>query len=607
MHGLRHIWELMSRYPRLLVVIAVLALLASAAAAPNPYLAKVLIDDLILRGATEPSSAVNDFLGVPQTIWLIVAVVALGVFLKVWGGFLAGWQCYYILQITRNVLYELRLDTAALLAGARQEILDKIEPSRIANRLGFDVNQIDGAIFMMLRSLLNSIFTVVVVIGFMLLMNPFLTLVVLMTLPVTAFLSAHFFRRLHEFNKQESDRLSDLVATTSEMFGAMRVVRLFLAEPFFLDRIRQRSEALRFHGIHHWTRFHTVSQLLNLLGSLGADVFLLVGGVMALYGRVTFGEFFAFYGYQAMLWGPVSVLLNAAQFFQTGTASAEKVAQLQTVELEPWLAKNIKPSDRPFKGLIAAESLGFAYAEGEPVLRDISFVIKPGTMTALVGQSGSGKTTLSHLLSGMMLPTTGRLLVDGVDIRDWNLRELRNHLAVVLQETELFNTTLRENLCMGGNYSDEQLWAALAAAHLADFVRQLPRGLDEEVGIRGARLSGGQKQRVALARAFLKNPAILILDEATSALDSETERAIQRSFEAVRVGRTSIVIAHRLSTIHEADQILVLHQGRLVECGTHEELLARDEGHYKVLYEAQTTGMIPMSGATRRRSRRVSG
>jgi len=598
--GFALILELIGRHPRSLLIILALAFLGSLAAAPNPYLAKIIIDDLIFRGASEPGGAVAGWLGIPQTIWMIAAIVGLGILLKILSALLTGWQCYHILRITRNVLYELRLDTVGLLAGVRQEALDKLESSRVASRLALDVNQIDASIFTLLRGVVTSVFTVLIVMGFMLWMNPLLTVIVLITLPATAFCSVYFFRRLREFNREESDRLADLSATTSEVFGAMRIIRLFTAEPFFLDRLRGRAEALRFHGIRHWTRAHTISHLLTLLGGLGADIFLLVGGVMALYGRITFGEFFAFYGYQAMLWGPVGVLLTTGQLFQSGTASAEKVAHLQTLEVEPWLENRTPESGKPFRGEIKASGLCFSYADGDPILRDLNFSVKPGTMTALVGQSGSGKTTLSNLLSGMMLPTGGELLVDGVDIRRWNLRELRTHMGVVMQETQLFNESVRVNLCMGREYPEARIWAALAAAHLEDFVRNLPGGLDEPVGIRGARLSGGQKQRIAIARVFLKNPALLVLDEATSALDSETEKAIQRSFQALRAGRTSIVIAHRLGTIFEADQILVMHQGRLVEAGTHEELLRRECGHYRELFDAQVKGLIPMSGATRR-------
>lgn len=598
--GMRILVELTRRYPRLLAMIFLLGFLSSLISAPTPYLAKIIIDDLIFRGGATTGHEVTGWFGISHTIWMIAAIVGLGIMLKVVGSVLGGWQCHYILRITRNALYEVRLDLAARLMGGKQQKLERIESSRIASRLAFDVNQMDGAIFTILRNFLSSVFLVIVVLGFMLFINVWLTLIVLATMPLTAMLSLYSYEKLRAFNQEESDRLADLTATSAETFGALRIIRVFTAERFFLDRFQKRCEALRYEGLHHWTRFHAINLLLVLLSSLGGDIFLLVGGILAIKGQITFGAFFAFYGYQAMLWGPIGTLLNAGQMLQTGNASAEKVRELSLVEQEPYLVEPTKSNDQDFRGEIVAEKLEFSYNHREPIIRDLDFKIKPGSMVALVGQSGSGKTTLANLLLGMYMPTGGKLLVDGIDMRDWDLRDLRSNTGVVLQDATLFNDTLRTNLCLGREHSDERIWAALAAAHLDDFVRTLPKQLDEPAGISGLRLSGGQKQRIAIARVFLKNPKLILLDEATSALDSETEKAIQRSFDALMAGRTAVVIAHRLSTIYQADQILVLHQGRLVEAGTHDELVSRPTGHYRELYEAQVEGMIPMSGATRR-------
>jgi ATP-binding cassette, subfamily B, putative efflux pump len=598
--GFRILVDLASRYPRLLAIIFFLAFLSSFVSAPTPYLGKIIIDDLIFRGGAASSQDVSTIFGVSHTIWMIFAIVLLGILLKVLGSIIGGWQCHYILQITRNSLYDVRLDTALRLLGGKQQKLETIEPSRIASRLGFDVNMMDGAIFTILRNFVTSVFLVFVVLGFMLFLNVWLTIIVLATMPITAALSVFSYRKLQEFNREESDRAADLIATAAETFGALRVIRVFTAEPFFLDRYQKRCEAMRYEGLHHWTRFHALNLLLVLLSSLGGDIFLLVGGILAIQGQITFGEFFAFYGYQAMLWGPVGTLLNAGQTMQSGTASAEKVAELGRIEQESYLDTKPPLLNQPFKGEIIADKLSFHYNPEEPILQDLSFTIQPASMVALVGQSGSGKTTLANLLLGMYMPTGGRFSIDGTDIREWDIRELRSHMGVVLQDATLFNETIRTNVCLGREYSEARIWAALAAAHIDDFVRSLPKKLDEPVGISGARLSGGQRQRIAIARVFLKNPRFIILDEATSALDSETEKAIQRSFDALMAGRTAVVIAHRLSTIYQADQILVLHQGRLVENGTHEELVTRPAGHYRELYEAQVEGMIPMSGATRR-------
>jgi ABC-type multidrug transport system fused ATPase/permease subunit len=592
--------DLCVRRPRLMVIIIALAFLGPLVTAPTPYLGKIIIDDLIFRQQAGATAGVNAVFGVSTTVWMLAGIVGLGVLLKLLGTIIGGWHSHFILQITRNGLYDVRVGGAERVMGVPMRELESLSPGKVASRLTNDPNHVDGAIFTILRNCLTAIFTVLVVVGFMLFLDPLLTVVVLATMPFTALLSISWYRRLREFSREESDRSVMLSATATETFGAIKVIRAFTAEAFFLRRIRERSEALRYEGIRHWTVYHMIAGLLGLLTSLGADIFLFVGGVLAIQGKISFGEFFAFAGYQAMLWGPINTLLTTGQTMQIGAASADKLSELLASKQEPHIERPAQPAPERFRGEVVAEGLRFSYDGQEDVLRDIDLVIKPGTMTALVGQSGSGKTTFATMILGMYLPTGGKLLVDGTDVRQWDLRRLREQVGVVLQDSLMFDDTVRANLCMGmEGVGEERLWGALRAAHLEDAVRAMPQGLETRLGQSGTRLSGGQRQRLAIARVFLRDPRLIILDEATSALDSETERQIQRSFDALMVGRTSVVIAHRLSTIFRADQIVVMHAGRVAEVGTHEELLKKNDGRYRDLFQAQIEGMLPMSGATR--------
>jgi len=597
---MRILANLACRYPSFLILNFVLAILSSAFMAPVPYLAKIILDDILPKGIASGGAATH--FGIPDAAWAIAGLVALGIFLKLVSSLLAGWQSHYILRITRNTLYEVRMETLSRLMGAKQKLFESMEPGRIAARISNDVNQMDASIFTLLRGFVSSFFLIIMVLGLMFMMNPWLTVIVLVTLPLTALGAVLAFRKMKAYNLMESDRTAALSGLVAETFGGIKILRTFNAEPYFLKRIQDQCEVLRKEGISHWTLFHTINALIAMVSTLGGDIFLFVGGILAIQKKISFGEFFAFYSYQAMLWSPINTLLNAGQVLQSGIASAEKVKELGSAQQEPFMEPShpaLSPQ-KPFVGEIRCSQLSFGYYDDEMLIRDLEIHVKPGTMTALVGQSGSGKSTFIHLLMGFYLPSSGRLEIDGLDIREWDLRKLRAQIGMVLQDTTLFNETLRSNLLLGmDGITDKQIWTALHLAHLADFVKSLPEGLDTVIGMGGCRLSGGQKQRVAIARVFLRNPALLILDEATSALDTETEQAIQRSFDALMQGRTSIVIAHRLSTIYKADQILVMHQGRLVESGTHRDLVKKPMGHYRQLYEAQIDGLIPMSGPTR--------
>ncbi|MCS6970770.1 MAG: ABC transporter ATP-binding protein [Planctomycetota bacterium] len=596
--GYRLIRAMVLRRPRLVAWIVVLAFLVPLISAPVPYLGKVIIDELVFRERAE--SAVDAFLGVSTTVWMLAGLVLLGVLLKLLSTVLGGWHTYDILQITRNGLHDVRLQVAERVMGVPMRTLETLAPGAVAARLTHDPHQVDGAVFTVLRHCLTAGFTIVVVTAFMLAIDPFLTLVVLATMPLTALWSLAWYRRLRDFSREESDRTAALAATSAEAFTAMKTIRACAAERAFLERIRARCEALRYEGIRHWTVYHTIGGLLSLLSNLGADIFLFVGGLLAMQGRISFGEFFAFAGYQAMLWGPINTLLTTGQALQAGAAGADKLAELAALPQEPHRERAGGLAAERLRGEIVFEGVRFSYDGVEEVLRDITLSIRPGTMTALVGASGSGKTTLANLVLGFYLPTAGRLTIDGIDIRAWDLARLRAQCGVVLQDAPLFDDTLRANLVLGEErWSEAEIWAALRAAHLDAVVRGLPQGLETRIGQAGVRLSGGQRQRLAIARVFLRDPRLVILDEATSALDSETERQIQRSFDALLANRTAIVIAHRLSTVHRADQIVVLHGGRIVEIGTHGELVARRDGRYRELYEAQVEGMLPMSGPTR--------
>ncbi|MFO6466169.1 ABC transporter ATP-binding protein [Jannaschia sp. KMU-145] len=370
-----------------------------------------------------------------------------------------------------------------------------------------------------------------------------------------------------------------------EIFHGITPIKLNAMEGYQEQRFRAATEEMVRATVRTQAGQATVPALVDVAVGLGFLAVLLYGGPQIIAGEKTIGEFMSFFTAMSLAFQPLRRLASMSALWQQMIASLERIYALRdTVPtiLEPATPAVLRPDDTT----VAFDDVRLAYGDN-PVLRGVSFEVPQGTTTALVGQSGAGKSTLFNVLTRLIDPESGRVTIGGRDIRDWGIKDLRGLFSVVSQDTLLFDETLRENLLLGrGDIPDARLRAALDAAHVSDFVDDLPAGLDTEAGPRGSNLSGGQRQRVAIARALLRDTPILLLDEATSALDTKSERLVQTALARLSEARTTLVIAHRLSTIRDADQIVVLDQGRVVERGSHAQLLAAD-GHYTQLHRLQ--------------------
>jgi len=420
-----------------------------------------------------------------------------------------------------------------------------------------------------------------------------LAALVMIPVPLLAVSLRYFNTRIRPIYRRVRDRLGDINAKLQDNLSGIRVIQAFAQEDRELERFSQESEnyyTARVEGIRYWSMFFPA---MRFVASLGSVIILGVGGAMVVRGELTLGTLVAFLAYITSFYEPLNRLTEIDRVFQEAIAAGDRIFELldQTADIEDGPDAVELP---PIQGEVVFDDVHFRYsskgaaASQQPeVLHDVDFRMAPGEVVALVGPSGAGKTSIANLLCRFYDPIHGRVTVDGYDLRQVTLESLRRQVAVVLQDTFLFNATVRENLLYGKpDASDEELVAAAAAAYAHEFIQALPDGYDTEIGERGVRLSGGQKQRLALARAILADPRILILDEATSSVDAEAEYLIQQALDSVLEGRTALVIAHRLSTIRDADKIIALEDGRIVEVGDHRDLMERG-GLYSQLYQRQ--------------------
>jgi subfamily B ATP-binding cassette protein MsbA len=481
----------------------------------------------------------------------------------------------YLLRITgERVVADLRLRIYAHLHDLGLDFFSNQRVGDITSRLTNDVALLRTVAS---EALVTCVFQTVRFIGCLILvivLNWRLGLLVLVIMPTTTVLSRWVGRRLQQLARQTQDRLAETTAVANEALSGIRVVKAFAREPYEIGRYHTVVEAVFEFARRAGLLSTSFGSLIELLFSSSTIAIFWYGGTQLLRGSLTAGDLIAFLFYAQHISVSVSEMAQLYTTFNTAVGASERIFDL----LDTKSSIEDSPDARPItfqRGTISFESVWFSY-RSSPVLCDINFAVRSGETVALVGPSGAGKTTLLSLLPRFYDPDSGRILIDGHEIRSISLSSLREQIAVVSQDVELFSTSVKENIRYGRlDASDDEVQAAARAANAHYFIAELPRGYDTEVGERGVKLSGGQRQRIALARAFLKDARILLLDEATSSVDAASEGLIQEAMEELVKERTTFIIAHRFATVRNADRIFVLDKGIIVEDGTHDELMAR--------------------------------
>ena len=551
-------------------------------ASAQPMLAGTM--KYFIDGLDDPAKAVLRGIPLVDGMQLMYGVPILLVAIVAWQGVGAFLGSYYLMRVTLQLVHDLRLALFNSLLRLPNHYFDQNNSGHLISRITYNVTMVTGAATDAIKTVVRDSLTVFFLFGYLLWMNWQLTLVLVAILPIIGILVANASRKFRKQSRKIQVTMGDLTHVASETIQGYRVVRSFGGEDYESARFSSASEDNTRKQMRMAKTKEVFTPSLQLVTFSAMAILLFL--VLWMRGGASAGDLVAYITAAGLLPRPIRHLSEVSSVIQKGLAGAESI--FAQIDEPPEIDRGT--IEKPHvDGHIDIQDLCFTYPGAKhPVLDGVSFTVEPGQMIAVVGRSGSGKSTLANLIPRFYRHEAGRILIDGVDVREYTLRNLRHHIAIVTQHVTLFNDTVANNIAYGdlAGSAREDIEVAAEAAHAREFIDRLPEGFDTLVGENGVMLSGGQRQRLAIARAILKNAPILILDEATSALDTESERHIQAALQHATQGRSTLVIAHRLSTIEQADVILVMDQGRIVERGTHTDLLAAGD-HYAKLHAMQ--------------------
>ena len=557
-------------YMHRLLFAMVCTIMAAAGNLYIPWIIKDMIDEVL---ADKNGTMLN---------WIAASIIAIFI---VRGLFWYG-QNYLMSYVGQSVIIDIRAAVFKKLQRLSVSFYDKNKTGTIMSYVTNDVNALQSAMVENTIEMITEGFILIGSVVAMIYLDWRLTLFTVCTFPVVLWFMEFFGKKIRKTGGRIQECTADITSVLQESVASARVIKSFVREDYEVDRFDVENKANFRANMKNAQLMATLTPVVELVAAIGVTMIIWYGGNNVINGTITAGSLVAFLTYAVNISNPIKRLTRVIGNIQKALAAAQRVFMI--IDMPEEIAESRDAKQLPeVSGKVEFQNVSFAYNDKGNVITDLSFSVKPGVVIAIVGPSGAGKSTIANLLPRFYDVNKGDIKIDGHSVREVTLDSLREQVGIVPQETMLFNGSVYNNILYGRlDATKEEIEAAAKAANAHDFIMQLTDGYETKLGDRGVNLSGGQRQRIAIARAILKNPRILILDEATSALDTESERVVQEALDRLMVGRTSFVIAHRLSTVKNADKILVLEKGNLVESGTHDELLALD-GLYAHLYKIQ--------------------
>lgn len=542
-----------------------------------PFLMKIIIDGILANDAMSAADKTEKlflYLGGTAILFFVIRPPV------------EYYRQYFAQNVSNKILYDIRQSLFGHLQKLSLRYYSNTRAGEVISRVINDVEQTKNFIMIGLMNVWLDLATILIALGIMFSLDVKLTLITLIAFPFYAFSVKYFFGRLRGLTRERSQALANVQSYLHERVSGISVVKSFALEQHEQENFDRVNGQFLDKALNHSRWNAKAFAVVNTITEVAPLIVIGYAGYHVIQGNLTLGTMVEFIAYIDQLYNPLRRLVNSSTTLTQSFASMDRVVELMD---EPYDIQN-DPSAKPINranGQLSFRNVSFEYEEGQPVLQNIDFDVQAGETIALVGMSGGGKSTIVSLIPRFFDVTDGDIRLDDQSIQSIEIESLRRNIGIVMQDNILFSDSVRSNIMMGNpDATEEEVIAAAKAANAHDFIMNLPKGYDTEVGERGVKLSGGQKQRIAIARVFLKNPPIIILDEATSALDLESEALIQQSLDELARDRTTIIVAHRLSTITSADQILVIENGMLMEQGTHEQLM-NERGTYYNLYSIQ--------------------